>query len=61
MFKKGQLVQSLKYGDYYVVDHIYSGGYLWAQPLQNSRRDDFFSPMNRLRLIGNNYRPKARK
>lgn len=62
MFQKGQLVQSSEYGDYYVV-------------LSGSRHKCDLKPLTskkpwlkavtlrneRLRLIGNNYRPKARK
>lgn len=62
MFQKGQLVQSRKYGDYYVVVTGDSascqarplGKKFWFAPTM------FFSA-ERLRLIGNNYRPKARK
>lgn len=62
MFQKGQLVQSRKYGDYYVV---VCGGYgaCKAKPLSKKFwfAPTMFFPAERLRLIGNNYRPKARK
>jgi hypothetical protein len=46
MFKKGQLVQSVKYGDLYAV------------PLVRVLLHRLFFTPERLRLIGNNYKPK---
>lgn len=62
MFQKGQLVQSRKYGDYYVVDTAY-GGVCFAKPLSKKfwPHPTLLFTEERLRLIGNNYRPKAPK
>lgn len=62
MFKKGQLVQSRKYGDYYVVVRGDSAS-CDARPLSKKFwcTPTMFFHAERLRLIGNNYRPKARK
>lgn len=60
MFKKGQLVQSVKYGGYYVVDKVYADGNLFAVPLVRTLLyQQFFTP-ERLRLIGNNYQAKPK-
>lgn len=60
MFKKGQLVQSVKYGDYYVVDQVYKDGDLYAVPLVRVLLHRLFFTPERLRLIGNNYRAKQK-
>lgn len=59
MFKKGQLVQSVKYGDHYVV---VSASHLYARCIPLTKKFWFSDTMllepERLRLIGNNYQPK---
>ena len=60
MFKKGQLVQSVKYGDYYIADHVYVDGSLFAIPLEKKRLDKLLFTPERLRLIGNNYQAKQK-
>ena len=60
MFKKGQLVQSVKYGDYYVVDHVYKNGDLYAVPLVRVLLPRLFFTPERLRLIGNNYQARQK-
>ena len=63
MFQKGQLVQSRKYGGYFIVDYAYRGDGVYVTPatLEYFPKRILFFPNDRLRLIGNNYRPKARK
>lgn len=58
MFKVNQLVQSVKYGDHYVVTHAYPDGWAMTVPLTPKRMDKLLFPPERLRLIGNNYRSK---
>lgn len=62
MFQKGQLVQSREHGDYYVV--LRSDDYKCdTKPLTGKKAWPTAVTIqnHRLRLIGNNYRPKARK
>lgn len=59
MFKPGQLVQSIKYGDHYVV--VNSGpDYATATPLTPKRwfSETMHIEYDRFRLVGNNYQPK---
>lgn len=60
MFKKGQLVQSVKYGDYYVVTHAFPSGWAMTATLTPKRMDRLLFSPERLRLIGNNYRAKQK-
>ncbi len=60
MFKKGQLVQSVKYGAYYVVDHVYADGTLYAVPMVRTLLHRLMFTPERLRLIGNNYQAKPK-
>lgn len=60
MFKKGQLVQSVKYGDYYVVTHVFPDGWVMTEPLTPKRMDKLLFSPERLRTIGNNYRAKPK-
>lgn len=59
MFKPGQLVQSIKYGDHYVV---ISAGPERAQAIPLTPKRWFtgimFVEYERFRLVCNNYRPK---
>lgn len=66
-FRKGQLVRSRKYGDFYIV---YSEGknlddeWVWCKPLSPKRfcsrpSDAFLFDKQRLELVGNNYRVKG--
>lgn len=59
MFKKGQLVQSIKYGDYYlIVRNATSVCHAEALPLSHKRwfSETMFVENNRFKLIGNNYK-----
>lgn len=60
MFKVNQLVQSIKYGDYYVVTLALPGGWAMTVPLTPKRMDKLLFSPERLRLIGNNYRAKPK-
>ncbi len=60
MFKKGQLVQSVKYGDLYVVTHSFTDGWAMTAPLTPKRMDKLLFSPERLRLIGNNYQAKPK-
>lgn len=60
MFKKGQLVQSVKYGDLYVVTHAFPDGWAMTVPLTPKRMDKLLFSPERLRLIGNNYQAKQK-
>lgn len=55
-FKPGQLVQSVKYGAYYVVEHVFRDGTVIAAPLVMVMYDKLYFEPDRLRLVGNNYR-----
>lgn len=61
MFKKGQLVQSVKYGDYYVIE---TSGPTMNSCVPLSPKFWFgrtmFLEHERLRLIGNNYQAKQK-
>lgn len=60
MFKHGQLVQSIKYGDHYLV--ISAGPeYAKAKPLTKKRwpLPTMFVEYDRFRVVGNNYQPKT--
>jgi hypothetical protein len=59
VFKSGQLVQSIKYGDHYVV--VTAGpDYAMAKPLTPKFwfSETMSIEYDRFRLVGNNYQPK---
>lgn len=60
-FKKGQLVQSVKYGSFYIVRQVQYDGTVVAVPLVVVRFNTLFFTPDRLRLVGNNYKPKVAK
>lgn len=59
MFKPGQLVQSIKYGDHYVVVKAWHD-YAMAKPLTPKFwfSETMAIEYDRFRLVGNNYQPK---
>lgn len=59
MFKPGQLVQSIKYGDHYVVCKP-GPDYATARPLTPKKwpYPTMIIEYDRFRLVGNNYQPK---
>lgn len=59
MFKRGQLVQSVKYGAYYFVERVFVDGTVLAVPFTPVLYDKLYFSPDRLRLVGNNYKGKA--
>nr|DAQ12140.1 MAG TPA: hypothetical protein [Caudoviricetes sp.] len=61
MFKKGQLVQSVESGDYYVVAEVLYPEQEYARvSLTKNPSCLFMTRRQGLRLIGNNYRAKPK-
>ena len=61
MFKKGQLIQSIKYGDYYVVTQP-GPVHAKAKPMSPKKwpLPYMFVEEPRFRIVGNNYQAKPK-